>query len=154
MEAAPECVSVTFDESSGLATKITGGFCLDRGMGNTGPAGGIWGVLQASRRFVSFCSVRASQNMDYFFVAEKTGSEDKQVHGLLFIFHHWVRVEPGNGNARTEALVAPCDNFVGLHRWGSIDTDPCAWGICDVCMFDAAQVALHRLGACLCKTCD
>lgn len=46
VEAAPECVSVMFDESSGLATKITGGFCMDRGMGNTGPAGGIWGVLQ------------------------------------------------------------------------------------------------------------
>eukprot|EP00752_Nemacystus_decipiens_P009512 g8503.t1 len=46
VEAAPECVSVVFDES-GLVTKITGGFCLDRGMGNTGPAGGIWGVLQA-----------------------------------------------------------------------------------------------------------
>ncbi|CAM9522130.1 unnamed protein product, partial [Hapterophycus canaliculatus] len=47
VEAAPECVSVVFDESSGLATKITGGFCMDRGIGNTGPAGGIWGVLQA-----------------------------------------------------------------------------------------------------------
>lgn len=45
VEAAPECVSVVFDES-GLVTKITGGYCLDRGMGNTGPAGGIWGVLQ------------------------------------------------------------------------------------------------------------
>ncbi|CAM9651121.1 unnamed protein product [Ectocarpus sp. 12 AP-2014] len=49
VEAAPECVSVTFDEKSGLAAKITGGFCIDRGVGNTGPAGGIWGVLQARR---------------------------------------------------------------------------------------------------------
>ncbi|CAN0187607.1 unnamed protein product [Pylaiella littoralis] len=47
VEAAPECVSVVFDETTGLATKMTGGFCLDRGAGNTGPAGCIWGVLQA-----------------------------------------------------------------------------------------------------------
>ncbi|CAM9342130.1 unnamed protein product [Ascophyllum nodosum] len=47
IEAAPECVSVVFDEKSGLCTKMTGGFCIDRGVGNTGPAGGIWGVMQA-----------------------------------------------------------------------------------------------------------
>lgn len=38
---------MVFDKTSGLCTKITGGFCLDRGAGNTGPAGGIWGILQA-----------------------------------------------------------------------------------------------------------
>ena len=48
IEAAPECVSVVFDEKSGLCTKMTGGFCIDRGVGNTGPAGGIWGVMQVN----------------------------------------------------------------------------------------------------------
>ncbi|CAM9159191.1 unnamed protein product [Discosporangium mesarthrocarpum] len=26
---------------------MTGGFCIDRGVGNTGPVGGLWGVLEA-----------------------------------------------------------------------------------------------------------
>lgn len=53
VEAAPECVSVVFDEESGLCTRMTGGFCLDRGSGNTGPAGGIWGVMQVDSNLMN-----------------------------------------------------------------------------------------------------
>lgn len=46
LEASPECISLVFDEKTGMCTKMTGGFTLDRGAGNTRPAAGIWGVLK------------------------------------------------------------------------------------------------------------
>ncbi|CAM9583619.1 unnamed protein product [Chrysoparadoxa australica] len=45
INGAPECLALEFDED-GLCTKLTSGFCLDRSTGNTGPVGGIWGLLE------------------------------------------------------------------------------------------------------------
>lgn len=46
VQGAPECLSFTFDES-GKATSYTGGYVMDRRVGNTQGLGAMFGVLAA-----------------------------------------------------------------------------------------------------------
>ena len=53
----PQACSLTFDES-GLVTKYTIGYIMDRTVGNTGGLGGLYGVLYAIGRPLPFPEAR------------------------------------------------------------------------------------------------
>lgn len=46
MVAAPECLSYTFDED-GKCTSFTGGYIMDRRVGNTQGLGALFGIIAA-----------------------------------------------------------------------------------------------------------
>jgi hypothetical protein len=50
----PQMCSLTFDESTGLVTKYTIGYVVDREVGNTGGLGGLYGLLYAIGRGLPF----------------------------------------------------------------------------------------------------
>lgn len=55
----PQMCSLTFDELTGLVTKYTIGYVVDREVGNTGGLGGLYGLLYAIGRGLPFPEVSA-----------------------------------------------------------------------------------------------
>ena len=69
----PQVCSITIDHSSGLITKYTIGYVVDRTVGNTGGLGGLYGILYALGRPLPFPEANPWQKSFKYTLFQKIG---------------------------------------------------------------------------------
>jgi len=75
----PQVCSLTIDHSTGLVTKYTIGYVVDRTVGNTGGLGGLYGILYALGRPLPFPEANPWQKSVQYSLFQKIG-------GLIYKF--------------------------------------------------------------------
>lgn len=69
----PQVCSITIDHSTGLITKYTIGYVVDRTVGNTGGLGGLYGILYALGRPLPFPEANPWQKSIQYDIFQKVG---------------------------------------------------------------------------------
>jgi len=69
----PQVCSITLDHSTGLITKYTIGYVVDRTVGNTGGLGGLYGILYALGRPLPFPEAKPWQKSIQYDLFQKVG---------------------------------------------------------------------------------
>lgn len=69
----PQVCSITIDHSTGLITKYTIGYVVDRNVGNTGGLGGLYGILYVLGRPLPFPEANPWQKSVRYNLFQKVG---------------------------------------------------------------------------------
>ncbi len=69
----PQVCSITIDHSTGLITKYTIGYVVDRNVGNTGGLGGLYGILYALGRPLPFPEAQPWKKSFQYDLVQKVG---------------------------------------------------------------------------------